>query len=131
MRSPVGETDPKRTTTSPEREADAELAFWPQLTRFYGIPPSELARLPRTIVSLYAEHLRPLIAREQILALEASAYPHLKKGDAQKIARRWERNARSLQPVQHAIAPTDGMTFVQSVNALGIVVEGLEEEVGT
>lgn len=103
MTSRVAVTSTTGTTTSNRASAGdraewaaASLDIWPQLTRFYGIPPSELARMPRVVIIKYIEQMGPISSSEQLDALEASVYPHVKQADARRISRRRVREARKL-----------------------------------
>jgi len=91
-------------------ETDAELRLlWPQLTRFYGIGPAELAVTPRNIVRVYAEAIPALVADEQLLRLEASVYPHMKQADARRVARDRQRAAKRMYVEGPAREPADGI----------------------
>ena len=123
----------RQTKISTREESVAlEVAFWPFLTRFYGIPPSELARMSPVYMKPYIDAIRPISAIEQLLALEASAYPHLKKNDARAVARRHERAARRSPWGKPAALnqdpPEDKAAFVTAVTEMGIGTEGFAEE---
>ena len=118
----------QRTTTSEPRGSEI-TDLWPVLTRFYGLSPLELATLPRTILRAYAREMGRIRSEEQLLALEASAYPHLKKADARSLARRHERAARRGFATSARIAGSE-KEMVGMAAAAGIAVEFAEEAEG-
>lgn len=115
----------QRTTTS-EPHGSEISDLWPVLTRFYGLSPLELAALPRTILRAYAREMGRIRSEEQLLALEASAYPHLKSSDARSVARRHERAARRGFSTPARVAGSDKELAGMAISA-GIVVEFAEE----
>jgi hypothetical protein len=54
---------------------------WPLLTRFYGIPPSELAKLSRALLSLYRKAVPAIMAQEMIAAMAVADFPHMDQSD--------------------------------------------------
>lgn len=66
---------------------------YPRLTRFYGIPPKDLARMPRKLLLIYAEQLIVLEAEEAILDCLIADWPHQDNSMRQKIRRNFERHA--------------------------------------
>ncbi len=65
---------------------------WPRLTRFYGIGPEELVRLPGIIIKTYAEQLPFLEGEEMLRDLIVADYPHVAQKDRTIV---WAR-ARQL-----------------------------------
>ena len=66
---------------------------WPRLTRFYGLSPHELVRLPRWLTEYYAECLPGLEAEEMLSAFTVSDFPHAKESDRDRIRRSLRREA--------------------------------------
>lgn len=64
---------------------------WPRLTRFYGIPPKDLARMPYALLEIYAEALIELSAEEAMEALTFADYPYLEKSSRERIRRAYMR----------------------------------------
>lgn len=109
-------------------QVDGELRLlWPQLTRFYGIGPAELAETPRGIVRLYAEAIPALTADEQLMRLEASVYPHMKQADARRVARERQRAAKRMFDEAPAQEPSDGIP--KTLAEVGIGLEWAEAPV--
>jgi hypothetical protein len=73
------------------RGDDPETRVWPRLSRFYGLTPSELELMPRSLTRVYAEELPFLLAEEHLLRLEASAYPHMEEDDQKQTVKRWQK----------------------------------------
>jgi hypothetical protein len=90
------------TTESIERE----LRAFPSLTRFYGIGPEELARIPLNILRIYADEMPRIQAREQLLAMQVAAYPYLKPASQREAWRRLQRRAREHK-VEAALIPQE------------------------
>jgi len=65
------------------------LRDYPRLTRFYGIPPKDLARMPKALVRIYAEELPILQAEEMLLAFLASEMPYLDTKEHHRIKARF------------------------------------------
>lgn len=107
---------------------DGELRLlWPQLSRFYGIGPAELAETPRSIVRLYAEAIPALVADEQLMRLEAAVYPHMKQADARRVARERQRVARRMFDEVPPQEPSDGIP--RTLAEVGIGLEWVEPPV--
>jgi hypothetical protein len=100
---------------------DAELRLlWPQLSRFYGIGPAELADTPRAIIRLYVDAIPALVADEQLTRLEASVYPHMKQSDARRVARDRQRQAKRMFDEGPAVEPTDGIPATLAEVGIGL-----------
>jgi hypothetical protein len=69
------------------RRPRVSVKDWPRLTRFYGIPPSELVRMPNALTLIYAEALEDLHAEETRLAMLVSDMPHMSEADRKKARR--------------------------------------------
>jgi hypothetical protein len=109
-------------------QVDGELRLlWPQLTRFYGIGPTELAVTPRSIIRLYANAIPALSADEQLMRLEASVYPHMKQADARRVARDRQRDAKRMFDEAPPKEPTDGIPA--TLAEVGIGLEWVEAPV--
>jgi hypothetical protein len=52
--------------------------------------------MPHWAIALYIEALPALLAEQQLSAIEAASFAHIKKGVRQRIARRLERIARKF-----------------------------------
>jgi hypothetical protein len=64
-------------TTTDLDVADPEVQLYPRLTRFYGLSPKQLMRMPRPLVFLYIDEMVTLAAEDQLVRMQASAYPHM------------------------------------------------------
>lgn len=102
---------------------DPELLLWPRLTRFYGITPSELARLPRWLVRLYIEALDSLYAKEQLDAIQAGTAAYMESADADSLQRNLVRRANALTVVPEREARrNDPAPDRARLSAMGIAV---------
>ena len=99
----------------PRTEADR----WPRLSRFYGIPPSELAVLPRTIVDIYEDQILALEAEEMLVAMQVADHPHVTEKGREQQKRRLIRIAGLGEP--DAIDPHSHRTE-QQLGGIGIKV---------
>jgi hypothetical protein len=93
-----------------------DIEHWPRLTRFYGLSPFELARLPRAVRRVYIRQLPLLEAEEQLALMHAADFPHLTDEGRGKVHRRLAR-AAGYEPGNDAptVAPTQ-----ESVAAAGL-----------
>lgn len=66
---------------------------WPRLTRFYGITPMELARLPRWLLRLYAEQMEEILAGEMLAGLTVSSFPYMDESARDRTERQLRRSA--------------------------------------
>lgn len=74
--------------------------------------------MPRVVRARYAEALPELLAEEQLRALEAAAFPHMKKGDAQRVQRHYAKQLpHSTERASATVVRPEDLT------ALGIEVE--------
>lgn len=78
-------------TTSSSRLKQQVERLWPRLSFHYGLSFEELAEMPRWLMDIYLQELPRLLAEQQMAALEASAYPNLKKQDQTRISKRLSR----------------------------------------
>ena len=92
-------------TKTPRRRVG--LGGWPALTRFYGISPFELARMPHWLTRLYAEKLPEIEARETMRGTTISAFPHTIDRDRDRMIRDLVRQS-GYEPV--AATPIDPTT---------------------
>ena len=96
---------------------------WPELTFWYGLTPAELAHTPNEIILHYLRKLPGLKADAQMMAVEASVYPHLKKSDQSKIMRNLQRMHKQYSK-QTAPAPRiDTAAGLEAYGGMGIGVE--------
>jgi hypothetical protein len=69
------------------------VSEFPRLSRFYGIPPSELAELPRWMLELYITSITKLQTEEQLLQIQAGSFPHMEDDARKKLHRQLLRYA--------------------------------------
>lgn len=106
-------------------DPDPEIEQWPRLTRFYGIPPRELARTPRWLIMLYLEAIPSLTAEEQLVAFQVSDFPHMEERDRKQVHRQVQRIASGKgeppAPQQRGVDPSkDGGMLAATGIALKI-----------
>ena len=94
---------------------------WPRLSRFYGLSPFELARLPRWLTEFYAECLPALQAEETLLAIMVSDHPHATEADRNKIHRILQRDADTEVEVPSIDPSTEAGQF--ALAGMGIAVD--------
>lgn len=62
-----------------------DLSDWPLLTRFYGLTPFELARIPRAVLDLYRKQIPEIVANETLIAMQVADFPHLEQSSRHEI----------------------------------------------
>jgi hypothetical protein len=62
-----------------------DLTDWPLLTRFYGLTPFELARIPRAVLKLYRNAIPELVAEETMIGMQIADFPHLEQSSRREI----------------------------------------------
>ena len=100
---------------------------WPRLTRFYGIPPSELARMPHALLRLYAEQLFELHAEETLLAFMVADMPYLKPHDRRNARRPFERSLPSAEPEKVDVRTPTGASIAAGMG-IGLHLDVTEVE---
>jgi hypothetical protein len=104
-----------------KRRAEVEQLY-PELTRFYGLTPAELAATPQNILKIYIKKLPILKAREQLDAIGAATFINLPKDARTRVLRALERAAdverAPIKPTSH-----EGLTA-----ALGIGVHVVDKD---
>lgn len=100
---------------------------WPRITRFYGIGPFELARLPYAILRVYAEQLPRLAAEEALLGFTTADLPYADKGDRKKIHRAFEQYVDKPEPEKLDVRTTTGAQAIAGFG-IGVYVEPTEVE---
>lgn len=65
--------------------ATYRIDHWPRLTRFYGITPLELQKLPPAVVDIYVEQMGQLRANEQLAAIQACSFPYFKERTQESV----------------------------------------------
>ncbi len=110
------------TTTSPSKTSD-RLAFFPRLTRFYGMSFTELSALPRAILKLYLDAMPALEAEEQLSAIQASSFAYSEQADQKRLHRILIRMAES-GPEDQVAEPidTDPTRRERTLGSMGIKV---------
>lgn len=114
------------TTASPDRFSE-ELRneveqVWPELTRFYGLQPSELARLPKWMRNAYVKGMSRLHAREQLALVTAVGFPHMKAAERKRLSR------TLMNQAGFAEAPPQQATSHEAIAAFGIPVTVVDAE---
>lgn len=100
--------------------ARSDFEHWPRLTRFYGLAPSTLARMPRCLTAIYIDMLPVLQAEEQLSAIQAADHPHLEARDRDRVHRQLSRLAELEPPVEEVAPLKQG--GIEALGALGIKV---------
>jgi hypothetical protein len=95
---------------------------WPELTRFYGVTPNELATLPKWIRFAYIKSLPKLHAREQLDRVIAAGMPHMDKAARKSLIRDLFRQAEFRQ------AEPQKATSHESIEAFGIPVTVVDKD---
>lgn len=96
------------------------LRDWPRITRFYGIGPEILARMPNNLIEMYAEQLIELSAEEALLGFLTSDMPHLSATDRRSTVRRFEKYIPEEEPEQADLTTAGGRA---QAARLGIVID--------
>lgn len=100
--------------------APSDFEHWPRLTRFYGLAPSTLARMPRCLTAIYIDMLPGLQAEEQLAAIQAADQPHLEARDRDRVHRQLVRFAELEPPKEDALPLAQG--GIEALAALGVRV---------
>lgn len=98
-----------------------DITHWPRLTRFYGLGPGALSRLPRVVLQVYIDQLPVLEAEEQLARFQAADMPHLEQKDRERTHRQLTRMA-DLEPPAQSITiskDADGNIQVGGIGGLG------------
>lgn len=82
-----------------------DFDYFPRLTRFYGLRPGVIARMPRCLIQIYLDQMQALQAEEQIAAYQAADMPHLEQGDRKRLYRQLQRIADLEEPEAPVINP--------------------------
>lgn len=101
---------------------------FPRLTRFYGIPPSELARMPYVLLEIYAEGLKELQAEEALLGFMTADMPHLKPDERKRTHARFLRLAGLEEEVKKIDHTTEGGRAAAAALGIGIDLPDAEIE---
>lgn len=64
-----------------------DTSDWPLLTRFYGISPSELEKLPRALLAVYRKAVPELMAQEMLCAMRVADFPYMEQADRETLHR--------------------------------------------
>lgn len=68
--------------------------LYPDLTFHYGLSWYELVKMPNWLKRMYVDALPRLLAEQQLTALQATAFPNMKKGARSSLVRKLERRAK-------------------------------------
>lgn len=99
---------------------------WPLLSYYFGIPPSELAQLPRWLRLTYVKGLTQIRARERLSAIEDLSVPYMERGDRDCIVRRLKRLAGYVEPP--ATRPQSLEEMQGGLAGMGINVEVVKRD---
>lgn len=93
-------------------------SVYPDLSRYYGMGWEEIARMPPWLKKIYVEALPRLKAEEQLAALQAAGFPHMKKSARRTLHQKLSRTARRkrTEPVERP----DQSGVEQRAGAVGI-----------
>ena len=99
------------------------LGDWPRLTRFYGLSPFELARMPNWLTRLYAKKLPGLEAEELLSLYIAPVLPHVRVRDRDRMLRRIQERAGFEEVVETIDSQTEEGKVVLAGMGIGVVLE--------
>jgi hypothetical protein len=85
---------------------------WPRLTRFYGIPPSELAKMPNALLRIYAEELLVLHSEETLLGFVTADMPYSSPQTRSKTTRDYTRWLPHPEPEKLDVNTADGAAII-------------------
>ena len=102
------------------RTTRVAVGDWPRLTRFYGLSPFELARMPRWLTEFYAKCLPSIQAEEMLLSFTVSDFPHSKESDRARIRRMLQREADSEPQAPKIDISTEGGRAALAGMGIGI-----------
>lgn len=91
---PSKRNNQKTDTPSESQAVKEKLAAYPDLTFYYGLSPWEIGLMPNAVKRVYIEALDRLLAQQQLAAIQASAFPNMKKGEQRRISSDLKRKAR-------------------------------------
>jgi hypothetical protein len=103
------------------------LRDWPRLTRFYGIGPDVLARMPHVLLRLYAEQLPALVAEEALLGFTTADMPHMDKADRGRVARIFEKHLPAEEAPKLDVREAEGAKAITTLG-IGVHIEPSEVE---
>ena len=99
---------------------------WPRLTRFYGIPPSELAVMPYALLQVYAEELFVLTAEEAMLGFITADIPYTDAKDRNRVFRAYKKWLPSEEPKKLDPHSAEGAAILAG---MGIGIPAVESPV--
>lgn len=115
--------------TSSRTDESGRFDHYPDLTWYFGIPPSEIHEMPRPLIRVYIQAIDRLQAQDQLLRIQAAFAPHMKKAAQRvllrKLERRVQRKVEERQVVEDA--PKTEEEFTDRVAASGIAIVTPEE----
>jgi hypothetical protein len=94
---------------------------YPDLTRFYGLTPEQIAEMPRPLRLVYERAMKRIVATEQARMLDVITFPHQKQQARQKFARQLERKINGGRTSNQQV-PTSGKEMKQTAAGIGIKV---------
>lgn len=103
--------------------------LYPDLTWHYGIPPHQLAKLPRWLKEVYVEALPRLIAHDQLRAIEASSFPHYEETAQRRIHDRWTKYLPERDEPGMKVKTESELAALGAMAGLGVVFEPKPEQV--
>ena len=93
----------KTEARSPGVASRISLGDWPRLTRFYGITPLELEKLPHVIIELYATQLPSLRAQEILEAMLVADMPYADQSDRKRMRKLYLRELNIDEPAPQSL----------------------------
>ena len=106
------------------RKTRVSVGDWPRLTRFYGISPAELVRMPRWLTQLYSDRLSELEAEEAMRASTVSMLPHVEQSDRDRVTRALQRSANIPESPAATVDPySDEGKGVLAGMGIGVVID--------
>ena len=102
------------------------LGDWPRLTRFYGITPLELQKLPPAIIELYAVQLTSLRAQEILEAMLVADMPYADQSDRKRMRRLYLRELAIDEPAPQIDVRSEAGQAAAAGLGIGVTVESTE-----
>ena|SRR6185503_6281968 len=104
------------------------LKHFPDLSFHYGLGFFELSEMPNLFIQLYVDAIPRLMAEQELLMMEASAYPHLKERQANNLHREILKIARANEPEPVKKISDDGDIAAAQLANVGIGMVFYDED---
>ncbi len=107
-----------------KHRASQFVPFFPNLTRFYGIPPHDLQHYPAWLLEMYLDAIAPINAEEQLWRMMAADHPHLTESSRRAAARKLLLAMNEEVEEGEKVDPTseEGQSALESIG-IKVVIE--------